>query len=194
MCQNPKGSNVYSTNESRKHTTRLGSHYLVCCGFYKHSKPSACLMVDKIKRRRNDISRKEPDGVQMFLTQMAIRHMCQNPKGSNVYSTNGDGDIRPRLGSHFLVCCRFYKHGKPTVCLMVDKIKRRRNDISRKEPDGVRVFLTQTAVGNMRQNPKGSNVYSKNGNTEHSTPTGSHIGSPCFLNIIPFGIYKLKIN
>ena len=42
--KNPKGADVSNTNGGAGHTTPLGSHLLVCCGFYKHGKPSACLM------------------------------------------------------------------------------------------------------------------------------------------------------
>jgi hypothetical protein len=73
-----------------------------------------------------------------------------NPKGSDISNITGTsehalepvrvqmfiaqkkaGNIRPVWGRTFLYFAVFYKHGKPSACLMVDKIKRRRNDIKR---------------------------------------------------------------
>ena len=47
--QNPKGSYIYNTNDSKEYSTPMGSHFAVGCIYYKHNNPTDCFMCDKLK-------------------------------------------------------------------------------------------------------------------------------------------------
>ena len=59
----------------------------------------------------------------MFLTKTAIRNMCQNPKGSNVYNTGGNVKYTTPMGSHFSVCCEVIYITILADCFSCDKLK-----------------------------------------------------------------------